>query len=396
MPELTRRLHEIGFQDVFPIQSATIPLLLSGRDVIGQSHTGSGKTAAFGLPLLQATRAGDGVQALVLTPTRELALQIAEDLRSYARYLDVRVLPVYGGRSFDDQARRISGGNEVVVATPGRLIDHLRQHTLELSKVKFAVVDEADRMFEMGFLEDVEFILQKLPIQRQTALFSATITDDVVHVAKRFMRAPERVLLDTDELSVATVKQQFTRVDEKQKASLVVKLCYDLSISRGLIFCSMKWRTRRLAAILAKQGLRVGTLQGDLSQHQRESTLQAFRQGRVHLLVATDVASRGLDINRVDYVINFDLPKDSKTYFHRIGRTARAGLPGVALSLVSSKEEALFANIRDATGAVFEQLRYDVNKLPNIRLGMNQQHSQFQTLRKRTHRIRRFAPHFVS
>ena len=355
---ILRSLREVGYSSMFPIQAEAIPPLLKGRDVIGQAHTGSGKTAAYAIPILDKV---DGtkpyVQALVIVPTRELALQVTDEFNKIGRHTNARAYSIYGGQAITPQIERLRKKTpQVVVATPGRLIDHLERGTIDLQDVRFVVLDEADRMLDMGFIDDVDYIMRKLPNESQTALFSATMPKEIVRLADRYMRNPVEVLIDSDELSIDEIDQSYAIVDERSKFQALVEYIRKNSISSGIIFCSTKIKTQRLAERLQAQGFRAAPIHGDLSQNRREHAMQNFRDGRIELLVATDVAARGIDVPEVGHVINYDVPQDPLTYFHRIGRTARAGRAGKAITLVSNSEYPDFNRIAGMTEAQIKRV----------------------------------------
>jgi ATP-dependent RNA helicase DeaD len=351
-------IREMGFEELFPIQAEAITPILKGRDVLGQAHTGSGKTLAYALPMLHTIRPKDpGIQGLVVVPTRELAVQVAGEFEKLARHLPVKAVAIYGGQSMLPQLDRLNNpSTKIVVATPGRLMDHLERGTIRLNNVRIVVLDEADRMLDMGFIEDVTFILQHVPRNHQTALFSATIPEEIVRLGRKYMKDPLRIFVDTEEISVDSVQQKFVRVEENTKFSSLCDILEKERIRRGLIFCETKIRAGRLAQGLRAHGYNALALHGDLSQHQRDVAVRSFRDGGTDLLVATEVAARGLDIPKVSHVINYDMPGEPLMYFHRIGRTARAGRAGVALSLVSRSDESGFANIRGITSSRITEL----------------------------------------
>ena len=349
-PRILHGTEDLGFSTLFPIQEQAIPPLMEGKDVIGQSHTGSGKTAAFGIPLISKMEENDRhVQALVLTPTRELAVQVAKDINAYAKYTEIRALAVYGGESIENQLSRLRNFPRVIVATPGRLIDHLRRGSIRLSALKFVVLDEADRMLDMGFIEDVEYIMENAPIDIQTALFSATMPREILSLSDRYMRNPVQILLSKDEVGLEAIDQLYLMVDEQYKFDALCKILTKQAVNQALIFCDTKWKTGTLAEELQKVGYQALPIHGDLTQRQRDNAMMLFRNGKIDILVATDVASRGLDIRGISHVINFDVPRDPLSYFHRIGRTARAGKDGIAITLISQKEYDDFARIRGMT-----------------------------------------------
>jgi ATP-dependent RNA helicase DeaD len=355
---ILRSLNEIGYKTMFPIQAEAIPPLLHAKDVIGQAHTGSGKTAAYAIPMLERL---DGtkpyVQALVVVPTRELALQVTDEINKIGRHTNVKAYSIYGGQAITPQIERLRKKTpQIVVATPGRLIDHLERGTIDFQDVKFVVLDEADRMLDMGFIDDVDYIMRKLPNDSQTALFSATMPNEIVKLADRYMNNPVEVLIDSDELSVDEIDQSYAMVDDRNKFSALVEYIRKNGISSGIIFCSTKIKTQRLAERLQAQGFRAAPIHGDLSQNRREHAMQNFRDGRIDLLVATDVAARGIDVPEVGHVINYDVPQDPLTYFHRIGRTARAGRNGKAISFVSNSEYPDFNRIAGMTEAQIKRV----------------------------------------
>jgi len=351
---LIQALNAVGYETPTPIQRQTIPLLLAGQDVIGQAQTGTGKTAAFALPILEKLDlAQTTVQALVLTPTRELAIQVAEAIHTYARSLGrVRVTPIYGGDSMSKQINRLRGGVHIVVGTPGRVMDHLRRGTLEFLALKIVVLDEADEMLRMGFLEDVEWILSQTSGERQTALFSATLPREVRRIADRYLKAPVMVDIKHKTLTVPTVAQHYLQVLEKQKLEVLTRLLEAEAVPGEaiLIFVRTKVGAADLAEHLEARGYAVEALHGDLNQAQRESVLRRMREGQVELVVATDVAARGLDVEQISLVINFDIPNDPESYVHRIGRTARAGRTGKAVLFVTPRENRMMREIERFTG----------------------------------------------
>ena len=349
-PRILHGIEDLGFSTLFPIQEQAIPPLMQGKDVIGQSHTGSGKTAAFGIPLISKIEENERhIQALVLTPTRELAVQVAKDINAYAKYTEIRALAVYGGESIENQLSRLRNFPRVIVATPGRLIDHLRRGSIRLSALNFVVLDEADRMLDMGFIEDVEYIMENAPIDIQTALFSATMPREILSLSDRYMRNPMKILLSKDEIGLEAIDQLYLMVDEQYKFDALCKILTKQAVNQAMIFCDTKWKTGKLAEELQRVGYQALPIHGDLTQRQRDNALMLFRNGKIDILVATDVASRGLDIRGVSHIVNFDVPRDPISYFHRIGRTARAGKDGIAISLVGQKEYDDFTRIRGMT-----------------------------------------------
>ncbi len=339
-PELVQAVAELGYDEPTPIQAQVIPVLLSGQDVIGQAQTGTGKTAAFALPLLNAlVPEVEGVQSLILAPTRELAQQVAKAITDYSRKLDVTVLAVYGGQPYERQIRTLRRGVDVVVGTPGRLIDLMKRKVLDLSNVRTVVLDEADEMLSMGFVEDIETILQETPSERQTALFSATLPPEIRRLAQSYMRDPQSVTVKHKELTVAAIEQRYHLVNERDKTAALTRLYEFEEITSALIFVRTRLNAGRLANELTVRGFPAEAIHGDLSQDAREQVLNRFRKNQITVLVATDVAARGLDIDDISHVFNFDLPLDAETYVHRVGRTGRAGRSGVAVSLVTPNEQ---------------------------------------------------------
>jgi len=356
--KLLRGIKDMGFEEMFPIQAEAIRPILQGRDIIGQAHTGSGKTLAYALPILQRIDNGSyGPQALVLVPTRELAVQVAGEFERLGRHLPTRTVPIYGGQSIGVQINKLERPTtKIIVATPGRLLDHLERKTIDLDRVRFVVLDEADRMLDMGFIDDVRLILERVRSSRQTTLFSATMPDEIIRLAHHYMKNPLRIFVDSDEIAVESVFQRYTRAEENEKFPALLSILEAEKVKRGLVFASTKIRSARLAHGLELEGHNAMAIHGDLTQNQRERALQAFRDGSIELLVATDVAARGLDITDVTHVINFDLPDDPLTYFHRIGRTARAGNAGIAISLVSASDTPTFDKIRRTTSTIIREM----------------------------------------
>jgi ATP-dependent RNA helicase DeaD len=352
-------LREVGYEVPTPIQSKTIPLLLAGRDVIGQAQTGTGKTAAFALPVLERldVRLAQ-VQALVLTPTRELALQVSEAFHTYAKHVGpVRVLPVYGGQPIQKQVVRLESGVHVVVGTPGRIMDHLRRGTLTFEALKTVVLDEADEMLRMGFIEDVEWILGQAPDGVQTALFSATMPREVRRIAERHLKDAAEVETEHKTLTVPTVEQQYMNVSEQSKLEALTRLLEAERIDAVLVFTRTKNRAAELTEKLQGRGYAAEEMHGDLSQTQRESVIRRLRSGQAEIIVATDVAARGLDVERVSHVINFDMPHDVEAYVHRIGRTGRAGREGKAILLVAPRQQRMLRDIEAYTRQRIEPVK---------------------------------------
>ena len=333
---IVQAISEMGFEEPSPIQAETIPLVLEGNDVIGQAQTGTGKTAAFGIPIIQNIEVSKHVQALILTPTRELAIQVAEEIGNIGRVKRIRSLPVYGGQPIDRQIKALKSGIQIVIGTPGRLIDHINRGTIKLDHVKHLVLDEADEMLDMGFVDDIEEILKAIPAERQTMLFSATMPRPILSLTKKYMKAPKTVSVTKEELTVPLIEQIYYETSDK-----IEGLCrlLDTEIDGKLIiFCRTKKGVDDLSIALSSRGFMVEGLHGDLSQNQRDRVMKKFREGSVDVLIATDVAARGLDIENITHVINFDIPQDPESYVHRIGRTGRAGNTGVAMTFITPRE----------------------------------------------------------
>jgi ATP-dependent RNA helicase DeaD len=351
--QLIQTLNEVGYETPTPIQQQTIPLLLAGRDLIGQAQTGTGKTAAFALPILdKLDLSRNAVQALVLTPTRELAIQVSEAIYTYARHMTgVRVTPIYGGDSIQKQISRLRGGMHVVVGTPGRIMDHLRRATLDFQSLNMVVLDEADEMLRMGFLEDVEWILSQAPVGRQTALFSATMPREVRRIADRYLSDPATVEIKHETLTVPTIEQHYINVPENQKLNVLTHLLETESVPGGaiLIFARTKVGAAGLAERLQARGYAAEAMHGDMTQVQRESVIRRMRGGQVEIVVATDVAARGLDVEQIALVVNYDIPYDPESYVHRIGRTGRAGRAGKAILFVTPREGRMMREIEHFT-----------------------------------------------
>jgi len=354
-------IEELGFRDLFPIQAQAIIPLLNGRDVIGQARTGTGKTATFAIPMIENLNPMiNAVQGLVLEPTRELAIQIADHIGQIGRYASFKILPIYGGQSIQKQMHELKRGVHIVVGTPGRLIDHLKRGTLDLSSVKIVVLDEADRMLDMGFIDDIEYILSKAPHNRQTSLFSATIDQSVMSVCNRYMKRPEKILVSKDEIALTQIDQQYIVVNSKNKFRVLCNVLDERNVERAIIFCRTRVFTELLAKRLKRKRYDAAPLHGGLTQAQRNSVTGSFRTGKLKLLVATDVAARGLDIQGITHIINYDVPLDALVYFHRIGRTARKGGPGTAITLVGYGEVPEMNRIKALTKTTIEETEIDV------------------------------------
>ncbi|MBK5144293.1 DEAD/DEAH family ATP-dependent RNA helicase [Budviciaceae bacterium BWR-B9] len=344
---LLKALTDMGYEKPSPIQSACIPHLLEGRDVLGMAQTGSGKTAAFALPFLNNIQADMACpQVLVLAPTRELAVQVAEACTEYAKNMSgVRVVALYGGQRYDVQLRALRQGPQIVVGTPGRLLDHLKRGTLDLSKLKGLVLDEADEMLRMGFIEDVETIMAQIPAEHQTALFSATMPEAIRRITRRFMKDPQEVRIQSSVVNTPDISQSYWTVYGMRKNEALVRFLEAEDFDAAIIFVRTKNATLEVAEALERSGYNSAALNGDMNQALREQTLERLKNGRLDILIATDVAARGLDVERISLVVNYDIPMDSESYVHRIGRTGRAGRAGRALLFVENRERRLLRNI---------------------------------------------------
>jgi ATP-dependent RNA helicase DeaD len=359
-PALLNTLTELGYAHPTPIQAAAIPALLDGRDVLGQAQTGTGKTAAFTLPMLQHLEA-DGLQVLILTPTRELAIQVSEAVYRYGEHLGVKVLPVYGGQAYERQERRLQRGVHVVVGTPGRTLDLIRKRTLDVSKVRFMILDEADEMFKMGFIDDIETILNATPAEtRQTVLFSATFSDPIRKLTKKYMRNPLYISIENEEVTSDNTTQRYYMVQEKDKVAALCRVLEVEPIHNTLIFTRTKTGAAQLAETLVERGYPASAIHGDLAQQERERIVGRFRDGHLNILVATDVMGRGVDIPEVSHVINYDIPMLPIEYVHRIGRTGRAGRSGAALTFVTTRDRHTIRRIEE-----FIERRIEKGKMPS-------------------------------
>ncbi len=339
-PQLVQAVSDLGYITPTPIQTEIIPLMLDGHDVIGQAKTGTGKTAAFVLPILQNLVKGhNGIQALVLTPTRELALQVAKAANEYGKCLNVRVLAVYGGQPYGPQINRLRQGVDLVVGTPGRLLDLINKRELDLGCVRTIVLDEADEMLSMGFIEDIEEILSTISSERQTALFSATILPEITRMSKKYMNSPQSISIKSKHLTVDAIEHRYCLVNKDEKLAALTRLFEVEDITRALIFVKTRIGTSDLVNELMGRGFPAEALNGDLNQQTREQVLNRFRRNQITVLVATDVAARGLDIEDISHVFNYDLPGEPELYVHRVGRTGRAGKTGIAISLLTAKEQ---------------------------------------------------------
>ncbi len=378
-PKLKKAIKNLGFEEATPIQSLVIPPILKGQDVIGQAQTGTGKTAAFGIPILEMVDpTDDSLQAVILCPTRELAIQVAEELKKLSKYKKTKVLPIYGGQPIERQIKALKKGVQIIIGTPGRVMDHMYRRTLSMAKVKMIILDEADEMLDMGFREDIEFVLGKMPSKRQMLLFSATMSKAILALTKKYQNNPQFLKVAHQELTVPQIEQVYFEVKEKNKLDLLSRLIdlHDLQLS--LVFCNTKRRVDKLVNHLQTRGYMAGGLHGDMSQNQRDRVMAKFRKGQIDVLVATDVAARGIDVDDVEAVFNYDVPNDDEYYVHRIGRTGRAGRTGQAFTFVAGKEIYKLRDIQRYTKVRIKQLQIpslqEVEKLKNYRFLENLKH----------------------
>lgn len=353
-PDIEKVLKELGYIEFTEIQEKTIPLIQQGKDVIGQSMTGSGKTAAFGLPILEKITHMQGLQVLILVPTRELCNQDAKEMRKFARYKKMNIVEIYGGVSIEPQIHGVRTA-DIVVGTPGRILDHLQRGTVSFAKVKILVLDEADKMFEMGFIEDIHKIISQVPKQRQTLLFSATVSEQVHEIARNYMHNPERVKVQSY-VEKGRLVQQYYDVDPKDKFSLLVHLIKKHMRGLVMVFCATRHMVDALSKNLSKQGIQAMPLHGGLTQNKRKTVLDMFHANKLDVLVASDVAARGLDIKNVSHIVNYDIPKTSQEYIHRIGRTARAGSEGKVVSLLAYQDHDNFRRVLEDRSLIVEKL----------------------------------------
>ncbi len=339
-PDILKAVEEMGFETMTPIQEQAIPVLLEGKDIIGQAQTGTGKTAAFAIPMIQRVDPQlKKPQGIILCPTRELAMQAAEEIRKLTKYRSgIKVLPVYGGQDIGRQIRALSQGVQIIVGTPGRVMDHLRRHTIKTAQIKMIVLDEADEMLNMGFREDIETVLEDMPKEHQMALFSATMPQAILDITGTYQNNAVYIKVTPKEITVSAIKQAYYRVAKKDKAEAMIRLIDYYQPARSLVFCNTKRMVDEITGILKERGYEAEGLHGDLSQNQRDTVMNLFRNGRCAILIATDVAARGIDVSGVDAVFNYDVPEDIEYYVHRIGRTGRAGRKGRSFTLISGRE----------------------------------------------------------
>nr|WP_285881036.1 DEAD/DEAH box helicase [Neobacillus mesonae] len=348
----------MGFEEATPIQAETIPLSLANQDVIGQAQTGTGKTAAFGIPLVEkVNKEVESIQGIIIAPTRELAIQVSEELYKLGAGKKVRVLPIYGGQDIGRQIRSLKKAPNIIVGTPGRLLDHINRRTIHLEHVHTVILDEADEMLNMGFIEDIESILAEIPEDRQTLLFSATMPAPIQRIAEKFMKSPKVVRVKAKEMTVPSIEQYYLEVQEKNKFDVLTRLLDIQSPELAIVFGRTKRRVDELSEALNLRGYTAEGIHGDLSQAKRISVLRKFKEGSIDVLVATDVAARGLDISGVTHVYNFDIPQDPESYVHRIGRTGRAGKTGVAMTFVTPREKSYLAIVEKTTKRKMDRMK---------------------------------------
>lgn len=360
---IMKAIEKMGFEEATPIQAETIPLAMQGNDVIGQAQTGTGKTAAFGIPMIEKIDSKQRrIQGLVVAPTRELAIQVAEEINRLAKFTGVRALSVYGGQQMTRQIRALKDGPQIVVATPGRLLDHMRRKTIKIDMVQTAVLDEADEMLNMGFIDDIRDILKGIPEERQTLLFSATMPKEIRDIASKLMKSPKEVKVKAKEMTVENIEQFFVEIPEKFKFDTLTNHLDINAPELAIIFSRTKKRVDEITEGLQARGFRSEGIHGDLTQGKRMSVLNKFKNGRVDVLVATDVAARGLDISGVTHVYNFDIPQDPESYVHRIGRTGRAGRTGEAISFITPRELAHLKTIERTTKSKMKRLMPPTNQ----------------------------------
>lgn len=349
--ELQMGISDMGFEEMTPIQAKAIPVVLEGKDIIGQAQTGTGKTASFGIPILELVDEDSiKIQALILCPTRELSIQVADEISKLGKYKEgIRVLAVYGGQPIERQIKALKKGVQIVVGTPGRVMDHMRRKTIRTGNIRMIVLDEADEMFDMGFRDDIEFVMQQLPAERQTIFFSATMPKEIIKFASKYQRDPEIIKVIPKELTVPRVEQAYFELDEHMKTEILSRLLDIYNPKQTIVFCNTKRKVDELVAQLQTRGYFADGLHGDLRQSQRDRVMAKFRTGSIDILVATDVAARGIDVDDIDLVINYDLPQDPEYYVHRIGRTARAGREGKAFSFIVGRDKNKLRDIQRYT-----------------------------------------------
>ncbi|KPU27685.1 RNA helicase [Caloranaerobacter sp. TR13] len=364
--EIVKAIEDMGFEEPSPIQAKAIPLLMEGKDVIGQAQTGTGKTAAFGIPVLEKMQPENKkLQALILCPTRELAIQVSEELRRLSKYKsNIKILPIYGGQPIERQIKALKKGIHIVVGTPGRIMDHMRRRTLKMDNLKMVILDEADEMLDMGFRDDIETILKEVPKERQTVMFSATMPKPILELTRKYQKKPQLVKVVHKQLTVPNIEQIYFEVKEKTKLEVLSRLIDMYNPKLSLVFCNTKKRVDELVSQLQGRGYFADGLHGDMKQSQRDRVMSKFRNGTIEILVATDVAARGIDVDDVEAVFNYDLPRDEEYYVHRIGRTGRAGKSGRAFNFVVGKEIYKLKEIQKYTKTKI--MRHDIPSINDV------------------------------
>ncbi len=355
--EIKKGIQKLGFTELFPIQAQAIIPLLQGKDVIGQAQTGTGKTAAFGIPMVERVEIKNKkIQGLVLAPTRELAIQVANRIKRFSKYKELIILPIYGGEPIGKQIRALNDGVHIVVGTPGRIIDHLKRGTMNLSSAKNVVLDEADRMLDMGFIDDINYILSKVPDERQIGLFSATIDKSVMDICQRYMKNPEKILVSKDEIGLEQLNQYYMVLNPRNKLEYLLRMMQTNNIKKAIIFCNTRRSVDWLAHKLRANRYSAEPMHAGFTQAKRKNVTNNFRKGKFDFLIATDVAARGLDIQGITHIINYDVPIEAPVYFHRVGRTARNGGEGTAITLVGYGEIPDLNKIKNLTKTNIEEI----------------------------------------
>ncbi|TWI55229.1 DEAD/DEAH box helicase [Halalkalibacter nanhaiisediminis] len=372
---IKQAIKDMGFEEPSPIQEKAIPVILEGGDVIGQAQTGTGKTAAFGIPVVDKVTSDRYVQALILTPTRELAIQVSGELQKLSAHKTIRTLPIYGGQSIGHQIKALKQGVQVVIGTPGRILDHLRRQTLKIDRVHTIVLDEADEMLDMGFVEDIESILRQVKGERQTLLFSATMPPAIKKLSRKYMTAPKTVTINKGEVTAPLINQMYYKVLERNKVDSLCRIIDSEDVELGILFCRTKKGVAELTEALQARGYLADGLHGDLTQSQRDAVMKKFRDSSIEFLIATDVAARGIDVENVTHVINYDIPQDPESYVHRIGRTGRAGRKGLALTLVTPREMKHLRSIEQEI-----KMSIPSQDVPTIEEVVEKQHSSWKKL----------------
>lgn len=347
--KVLKAIEDMGYEEPTRIQEEVVSVILGGKDVIAQAQTGTGKTAAFGMPLVDLINERGGLQGIIISPTRELAIQVAGEISKIGKYKRIREVAIYGGQPIDRQIRIIRQGVNVVVGTPGRILDHINRGTLDLSKIKYVILDEADEMLDMGFIEDIESILKNISTERQTMLFSATMPEEIRAIARRYMRSPEHISVMPREMTVSTIEQYYVNTNDKDKLDAFTRILDVNDVENGIVFCRTKKSVDELVESMQSLGYAVEGIHGDYNQTHRLNAINKFKDGTIDFLIATDVAARGLDIENVSHVFNYHIPEDPESYVHRIGRTGRAGKSGIAITFVSPREFRLLKDIERYT-----------------------------------------------